>query len=138
MAVINKTNVTQAAVIGVTAFYNKALPETSNNSTTVYSTKLTLTTPSTMPLGNYILQYQFQWRSSTADREIEIDIQQNAATILNWEPTTSRIQDRQLLSGFYLVQNISGVNDFTFRFRVANSAATMFVKECRFLLTRIL
>jgi hypothetical protein len=140
MAVIVKSSRIQPAVIGVTAFYNEEITETSTTSNTVYSLKLSLVTPSTLPLGNYILQYQFIWRSSNAAREADFQIRQNSTQIEQWEPSTGRVQDRQLLSGFELIENISGVQTFDLRFKrqASTGGTTIFVKDAKMFLTRVL
>jgi primosomal replication protein N len=138
MAIINKSTQPQPSVLGVTVFYAEDNAETSNNSATVYNTKVTLTTPATLPLGNYILQYQFIWRAANADREADFQIRLNGTEITQWNPTTSRTQDRQLLSGFDFIESISGTNTIDFRFKRINSATTIFVRNARLFLTRVL
>jgi len=138
MAVISKTSVTQPEVLGVTIFYVEDIAETSNTSNTVYNTKLTLTTPSTMPLGDYVLQFQFIWRSSNAAREADFQIRLNGVQREQWAPSTGRIQDRQLLSGFELLQGISGTNTIDLRFKreAATGTTTIFVKDAKLFLIR--
>jgi hypothetical protein len=125
-------------VFGSEVQFAEATSETSNNSTTVWATKVSLVTPADLPLGDYMFHFQFIWRAGNADREADFRFQLNAADIVAWQPTTSRIQDNQLLSGFRRVQAISGVNTFTFQFKVANSNTTIFVRDARIYITRIL
>lgn len=140
MAIIVKQSQPAPSVIGVTAFYLEDETETSNTSNTVYSTKLTLTTPSTMPFGNYILQYQFIWRSSSASREADFQVRLGTTQLVQWEPSTGRTQDRQLLSGFELVEGISGAVTFDLRFKrqAATSTTTIFISDAKMFLTRVL
>lgn len=138
MAIIVKQTQPQPSVLGVTVFYAEDNAETSNNSGVTYDTKVTLTTPATLPLGNYILQYQFIWRSSSANREADFQLRLNGTEVTQWNPSTSRTQDNPLLSGFDLIQNISGVNTIDFRFKRINSSTTIFVRNARLFLTRVL
>lgn len=111
--------------------------ETSNNSGTTWVNKLTLNTPSTLPLGDYMVQFQFIWRSSSANREADFRFRLNGSNIVAWQPSTGRTQDRQLLSGFKRIDDISGVNSITFDFKYANSSTTIYVQQARMFIWRI-
>lgn len=111
--------------------------ETSTNSTVTWRNKLTLVTPSTLPLGEYLLNFQFIWRSANANREADFRFQLNASNLVAWQPSTGRTQDRQLLSGFKRTSAISGINTFTFDFKVAGSGTTIYVQQARMFIWRI-
>jgi hypothetical protein len=111
--------------------------ETSNNSGTTWANKLTLTTPASLPLGDYLLNFQFIWRSSNANREADFRFQLNGSDIVAWSPSTARTQDRQLLSGFKRTPGISGVNTYTFDFKWTGSSTTIFVQQARMFIWRI-
>jgi predicted secreted protein len=111
--------------------------ETSNNSTTVWVTKLTLTTPSNLPLGDYLLNFQFIWRAANASREADFRFRLNGSNIVEWQPSTGRTQDRQLLSGFRRSNGISGTNTWDFQFKVVGSGTTIFVQQARMFIWRV-
>jgi len=111
--------------------------ETSNNSQAVWATKLTLTTPADLPLGDYLLNFQFIWRAANANREADFRFQLNGSNIVAWTPSTARVQDRQLLSGFRRSQALSGVNTWTFQFKVGPSSTTIFVQQARMFIWRV-
>jgi hypothetical protein len=124
-------------VFGTQIYFTEDVNETSNNSGTVWATKLTLTTPANLPLGDYLMNFQFIWRSSSANREADFRFQLNGNNIVDWKPSTGRTQDRQLLSGFRRTDNISGTNTYTFQFKYANSATTIFVSQARMFIWRV-
>jgi hypothetical protein len=125
-------------VFGGEVNYVEANAETSTSSTTVWLNKLTLTTPSDLPLGDYLASFQFIWRSSTANREADFRFRLNSVDQVTWSPSTGRTQDRQLLSGFFRVQAISGTNTFTFDFKKEPAtSSTIFVSQARMFVWRI-
>jgi len=124
-------------VFGTQIFIVSDETETSNNSGTVWLNKLTLTTPADLPLGDYLLNFQFIWRSSSANREADFRFQLNSSNIINWQPSTGRVQDRQLLSGFRRADGLSGANTWTFDFKFANSSTTIFVQQARMFVWRV-
>lgn len=111
--------------------------ETSNNSGTVWSNKLTLTTPSDLPLGNYIVFYRFNWRSSTANREADFRIQNNAVNQLNWQPSALRTQTIGQESGSLYFNQISGTNVITLDYKYTGSATTIYIKDAIFTFWRV-
>lgn len=76
------------------------------------------------------------WRSANADREADFRFQLNDSDIVLWKPTTSRIQDNQLLSGFAKVESISGTNSIDFDFKVGGSNTTIYVRDARMYILR--
>jgi len=123
-------------VFGAQLYYSEDNTETSNNSTTTWANKITLVTPD-LPAGDYLVQYQFNWRSANADRQIEFRTQRDSIDIDTGEPFTGSISDRQLISGFRRVQSISGVQTFTLDFRVGGSGTTVFMYNARLFVWRI-
>lgn len=124
-------------VFGTNVLFNSSEGETSNNSGTVWVTKLSLVTPADLALGDYLLKFQFIWRSSSANREADFRYQLNGSNVVAWSPSTARTQDRQLLSGFFRLLSIQGVNTVTFDFKWIGSSTTIFVSQARMLLWRI-
>jgi hypothetical protein len=123
-------------VFGTQLYFQAAEPETSTTSTTTFLNKITLSTPS-LPLGNYICQFQFIWRSSNASRSLDVRVQRAGANIQAWQPFTANLADRQLLSGFVKVDAISGAQTFTLDFKVSGTATTVFMKEARLFVWRV-
>ena len=123
-------------VFGTQAYYAEALAETSTTSTTTFLNKVTLTTP-TLPLGDYIIYWQFIWRAANASRSLDVRIQRAAANVINWQPFTANIADRQLISGFRRITAISGVQTFTLDFKVSGTGTTVFMQQANLLAWRI-
>jgi hypothetical protein len=123
-------------VFGTQAYYQEALAETSTTSTVTFSNKVTLTTP-TLPLGSYIIFWQFIWRASNASRTLDVRVQRGGADVIAWTPFTGNLSDRQLLSGFRRITSISGVQTFTLDFKVSGTGTTVYMKEASLLAWRI-
>jgi hypothetical protein len=123
-------------VFGTQAYYNEALAETSTTSTTTFLNKVTLTTPA-LPLGDYLIFWQFIWRALNANRNLDVRIQRNAGLVIGWTPFTANVADRQLLSGFRRIQAISGVQTFTLDFKVSGTGTTVFMQQANLLAWRI-
>jgi hypothetical protein len=123
-------------VFGTQAYYAEALAETSTTSTTTFLNKVTLTTP-TLPTGDYIIFWQFIWRAANASRNLDVRIQRAAANVINWQPFTANVADRQLLSGFRRIIGISGVQTFTLDFKVSGTGTTVFMQQASLLAWRI-
>jgi hypothetical protein len=102
-----------------------AAGETSTTSLTVWANKLTIATP-VLPLGNYRIDYAFNWRASNANREADFRIQIASADVANWQPSYLRTAGRPRDSGFVTVDNISGVQTITFDFKVGGTATTIY------------
>jgi hypothetical protein len=113
--------------------------ETSNNSQTTWATKLTLTTPATLPAGEYILLFDSIWRCLNANRNADIRVVQNGVTTLeNFQPFESSTNEIQLITGFTPLSNLSGANTFTLEFRVGNAAGTtIYLRNSHLILWRI-
>lgn len=122
-------------VFGNVLYYQAADAETSNNSTT-YANKVTLVTP-TLPIGDYLVQYQFNWRAANADRILEFRVQRGGTDIDTGAPFTGSTSDRQLISGFQRQQSISGIQTFTLDFRRGASATTVYMFNARLFVWRI-
>lgn len=123
---------------GSQAAYAEDNTETSSTSTSVWLNKVTLTLPSTTPLGDYLLYYQFQWRT-TANRNLDVRVQRNGSVVLdNWQPYVNNSAERPLITGFARSLAISGVTTFTLDFRVgALAAAAVYMSQARLLAWRI-
>jgi hypothetical protein len=112
--------------------------ETSNNSQTTWANKLTLTTPSGLVTGDYLCNFQFQWRSGNANRNINVRVQKDGVDLENWQPFTANLADRQLISGFIPVYAMGGANTFTMDFRVGDaSGTTVYMSRARMFVWRI-
>lgn len=123
-------------VFGTNLYFTSAEAETSTNSTTTFLNKLTLVTPS-LPLGNYLTQFQFIWRAANANRSLDVRVQRGGVNIQAWQPFTSNVADRQLLSGFREQNAISGVQTFTLDFKVSGTGTTVFMQQARMFVWRI-
>lgn len=124
-------------VFGTSILLAEDVAETSNDSGTTWANKLTLVTPSNLALGDYLMNFQFIWRAGNANREADFRFRMDGTNLLTWAPSTGRVQDRQLLSGFKRVQNISGARTFTFDFKYAESSTTIYVLDARMFLWRV-
>lgn len=113
-----------------------AVAETSTTSTTVFATKLTLTTPA-LPSGDYELAFSHKWRNLAANRSQDTRIQRNAANLLTWVSFNSSTVEASLQSGFSTLTAISGVQTFTLQFKVVGSATTTFMSEARMRIMRV-
>jgi hypothetical protein len=102
-----------------------AAGETSTTSLTIWSNKLTITTP-VLPLGNYRIDYAFNWRASGANREADFRIQIASADVANWRPSYLRTAGRLHDSGFVIVDDVSDVQTITFDFKVGGSSTTVY------------
>lgn len=124
-------------VFGTSILLAEDAAETSNDSGTTWANKLTLATPSNLALGDYMMNFQFIWRAGNANREADFRFRMDGTNLLTWAPSTGRVQDRQLLSGFKRVQNISGAHTLTFDFKYAESSTTIYVLDARMFLWRV-
>lgn len=122
-------------VFGTQLYYQEQNAETSNNSTT-YANKVTLVTPS-LPLGDYLSQFQFNWRTSAANRVCSYRVQRNAGPVDSGEAFIPNTQERMLVSGFRRVSNISGVQTYTLDFRRGATSTTVFMFNARLFVWRV-
>lgn len=113
-----------------------ASAETSTTSTTVWSNKLTITTPD-LPLGSYRINYAFNWRCLAANREADFRIQRAAANIINWSPSYIRTAGRPREGGFVIVDNISGTQTITLDFKVLGSGTTVYTSAAYMTIYRV-
>jgi hypothetical protein len=123
-------------VFGTQVYYGENNAETSTSSTTTFLNKITLSTPS-LPLGNYLCQFQFIWRAANANRTLDVRVQRAGANIQAWNPFTSNLADRQLLSGFVRILSISGPQTFTLDFKVSGTATTVYMQIAKLFVWRI-
>lgn len=110
--------------------------ETSTTSTTVWSTKLSLTTPS-LPSGDYELEFMYRWRNSSANRRQDTRIQRNSVNVLTWESFNPNTAERSLQSGILHFTAISGVQVFTLDFKVIGSGTTTYMANAYMKFQRI-
>jgi hypothetical protein len=123
-------------IFGTQAYYSEALAETSTTSTTTFLNKVTLVTP-TLPLGDYVIFWQFIWRALNANRNLDVRVQRGGVNVIGWTPFTANVADRQLLSGFRRITAISGVQTFTLDFKVSGTATTVYMSQANMLAWRI-
>lgn len=120
-------------------FYQKSVNETeqSTTSNSVYTTQVTLTTPN-LPLGNYILRFKFKIKVGTADRGMDIRVQDNSVdkiTTIEYFPTSATPYTSR--GGFINLDGISGVRTITLQFkRNGNQNATVFMSAAALELVR--
>jgi hypothetical protein len=123
---------------GTELTYEEANAETSNNSQTTWANKVTLNIPAASALGDYLVNFQFLWRSQNADRNMNVRVQFDGTDIENWSPFTASVNDRSLIAGFIRVPSISGAHTFTLDFRVGNaSGTTVYMQKARMFVWRI-
>lgn len=110
--------------------------ETSTTSTTVESTKVTLTTPS-LPLGDYILEWSFERRANGANKRMFIAVRDGASLLTS---TIEHFADTAQVSSTSMrkkLTGISGVKTFTLNFRADTNATTVYMSEALLTLRRI-
>ncbi len=109
----------------------------SSTSSTTWQTKLTLTTPS-LPSGEYIVEYQFEFY----DDEGEFgDVQVlHEAAVIAFSQFTGRDafdEDYSLHSGFFILDSISGVQNFYIQYRGDGTLDNLFIRRARLRLYRL-
>lgn len=105
--------------------------ETSTTSTTVWSTKLTLTTPS-LPSGDYILNFTFVWRAANANRTLDGRVRDGSTDLLTFRPFTPSTSEQAVASGFIFLSSVSGVKTYTLEFKVFTTATTVYMRNAVF------
>ena len=108
----------------------EAISETSTTSTAVWSTKLTLTTPS-LQSGNYILFVSYKWQNSGANRAQDTRVQRNSSDALTWVSFNPNVSERSLSSAAINFNSISGVQTITLQFKVNGSGTTTYMSDAR-------
>jgi PleD family two-component response regulator len=117
-------------------FNSESLPETSTTSTTVDSTKVTLTTPS-LPNGNYILEWSFTGRTLAANRAMRVNVKDSATELENHTEFYSNVAAVAKVTGRKKLTGISGIKTFTLNFRVSGSGTTAYMSNALLTLRRI-
>lgn len=103
--------------------------ETSTTSSTTYSVKLTLTTPSLLE-GNYRLGWVLKWRAANANRGIQLRIRQDSTTIKEYILFTANVNETPFTAAFAQIENLTaGVHTFDLSFRVGIGSTTVYVSE---------
>ena len=106
----------------------EATPETSTNSTTNFSNKVTLTT-GTLVSGKYRIGFNFKWRASNSARGINARIAVNGTSVYEFTKTVATTAETPNESGFeYFTLNSSGAITITLDFR-AYLATTAFMRD---------
>lgn len=123
-------------VFGNLLFYSEQNAETSNNSNVTYANKITLVTPS-LPVGDYLTQFQFNWRADNNSRTLQFRIQRNGIDVDVGEPFTGSVAGKQLISGFRRNPNLSGVQTLTLDFRRGANNTTVYMYNARLFIWRI-
>ena len=99
--------------------------ESANTSTTAYSSKLTMTTPS-LPLGNYRLTWGFLFYHGTSGRQVQVSTLRNTVEALNQILFVNSSVSRDFREGDFQLDSISGVQTFDLQFRtVGNGTANI-------------
>jgi hypothetical protein len=129
--------ITKPNVFGTEYQNVTGIAETSTNSTTVYSTKLTLTTPATLPSGTYLLSWTHVWRALGANRAMDFRIRRSTTDLITTVEFSSNVSTRELKSGFVNTGTISGANTFTMEFKVNGSGTTVYIRDASLQLWRI-
>lgn len=111
--------------------------ETSTTSTTVYSTKLSLVTPATLPLGDYAIFARFKWRAGNANRAADFRVQMAGSDLFSWVGFVPSLAANPLEMGLDRVNGISGANTFTLDFKVNGAGTTIYVSEAKLFFWRI-
>lgn len=112
-----------------------SLAVSTNNSTTVYVTKLTMVTAS-LPSGTYMLNWSFKLSSSTAAREADIRVLDGVTTLTSWVPSFSRLQETAITAGYDILSGVSGVKTYKLEFK-ANNATTISMSDAQFAFWRL-
>lgn len=121
---------TSTAIVDILPYYQSQHEdaETSTTSTTVWSTKVTLTTPA-LRLGTYKLSWSFKWRALNANREIDIRIRDGSTNLHTSIESYLRTAGYPSVGGFEVLSGISGVKTFTLEFKVFTTATTVYMSD---------
>lgn len=125
--------VPQSYVYGVHA---TSVGETSNTSTTVDATKVTLVTPN-LPIGNYILEWSFKFRCAGANRRSRVNIKDGVTEIIDHIEHYQDAASYPVISMRKVIPNISGVKTYTLNFRVDGTNTTVFISEATLSIRRL-
>jgi hypothetical protein len=115
---------------------NESLGNTSTTSTTVYTVKNTITTPS-LPVGNYLVKLDTNFTCAAANREMDIRLREGAANII-WSSKPSYIRTAGIIpvSGYSYLAAISGVKTIVLEFK-ASTATTVTLSNSRLTFFRV-
>jgi hypothetical protein len=109
-------------------YFGTSLNETSTNSQTTFSTKITLTT-SALQDATYLIAWNFNFRVSSASREFHLRIQRNSSTVFESEISYTRTQGIIPSSGFVIQENVSGAQTITLQFKALSAGTTVYCKD---------
>jgi hypothetical protein len=124
-------------IFGTQLYYTEDNTETSTSSTTTFLNKLSLTPTDPLSFGNYLVQFQFLWRTARADRKIDIRIRRDGTDIETFSLFTGTNTDYPLSSGFVRQPSLSGNYTFTLDFKVIGSGTTVYMRKARMFIWRI-
>lgn len=130
---------TKTALVDILPYYQFVADatETNTTSTAVWSTKLTLTTPS-LRIGTYKLNWTFKWRALNANREIDIRIRDGATVVHTSIESYLRTQGIPSVAGYEIFSGISGVKTFTVEFKVFTTATTVYCADALLDIQRVI
>jgi hypothetical protein len=123
-------------VFGTELYYQEQNAETSNNSDIIWANKITLITPP-LPVGDYLSQFQFNWRADNNSRTMQFRIQRAGIDVDLGEPFTGSVDDRQLISGFRRTLGLSGIQTYTLDFRRGANNTTVYMYNARLFIWRV-
>jgi len=126
----------EAGIFGSKVYKEEDSAETSTTSTTIWSTKLTIS-PLSLPTGNYIIHFSCIHRTSAANRETDIRIFDGTNSLWEIRSSIIRTQGLQVISGFLFQNNISGNKTYSLQFKVGGTATTSFCKNASIIFYRI-
>ena len=103
---------------------------------TSWSEKLTLTTPS-LPSGDYIIQWSYQWKMSDSGTLFKGRVQiNNAGDLTQHEQVPSFESNNHQVSGF-AVRPLSGVNDIDLDYTSDSGGKTAEISKARLCIWRV-
>jgi hypothetical protein len=109
---------------------------TTNASTTVYATKVTLVTPS-LPLGDYMISWSLKWTAANANRGIKVGIFVNGTEIVNQINFSASVADYPMIGGRKKQSAISGIKTIDIKFLSGIGATTITTSEALLTIQRV-
>jgi hypothetical protein len=112
--------------------------ESQNTSNSTPVTKVSLTTLN-LALGNYELMWNYGYRVANAGRIIVVQIMQGATVLEEHIQGVDATTDRLISSGMLAIEQLSGANTFSVRFRVATGqlATTVYLSGASLSIKRV-
>jgi len=114
---------------GLDQYHQEAAPlETSTTSTTVFSTKVTLTTVG-LPAGKYRVGWALGWRAANANRGIRVRIRENSNTLTEYNLFSANVNETPYTTAFINLDLTEGDYTFYLDFRVGIGSTTIYVSN---------